>query len=111
MLARLLSLFALVLFIVGPAQAAKRVDLDYHVRFLPAEDQAVVQLILEKGEAVRSLQFNLGDEGYYSDFQADGEWQQESPALGTWRPAPGKATLSYRVRISHPRDNGASMRG
>ncbi len=106
MLARLLSLFALVLFIVGPAQAAKRVDLDYHVRFLPAEDQAVVQLILEKGEAVRSLQFNLGDEGYYSDFQADGEWQQESPALGTWRPAPGKATLSYRVRISHPRDNG-----
>ena len=106
MLARLLSLFALVLFIVGPAQAAKRVDLDYHVRFLPAEDQAVVQLILEKGEAVRSLQFNPGDEGYYSDFRADGEWQQESPALGTWRPAPGKATLSYRVRISHPRDNG-----
>ena len=41
----------------------------------------MVQLILEKGEAVRSLQFNLGDEGYYSDFQADGEWQQESPAL------------------------------
>ena len=51
MLARLLSLFALVLFLAGPVQAAKRVDLDYHVRFLPEEDQAVVQLILEKGEA------------------------------------------------------------
>ena len=106
MLARLLSLFALVLFLAGPVQAAKRVDLDYHVRFLPEEDQAVVQLILEKGEAVRSLRFNLGDEGYYSDFEADGEWQQGSPAQGTWRPAAGKAKLSYRVRISHPRDNG-----
>jgi hypothetical protein len=106
MLARLLSLFALVLFVGAQAQAAKSVDLDYHVRFLPEEDQAVVQLILEKGEVVRRLQFNLGDEGYYSDFQADGEWQQEAPEQGTWLPAPGKARLSYRVRISHPRDNG-----
>ncbi|AGA87490.1 MAG: hypothetical protein CVV19_13195 [Gammaproteobacteria bacterium HGW-Gammaproteobacteria-9] len=106
MLARLLSLFALVLFVGAQAQAAKSVDLDYHVRFLPEEDQAVVQLILEKGEAVRRLQFNLGDEGYYSDFEADGEWQQDAPEQGTWLPAPGKARLSYRVRISHPRDNG-----
>lgn len=106
MLARLLSLFALVLLAGAQAQAAKSVDLDYHVRFLPEEDQAVVQLILEKGEAVRRLQFSLGDEGYYSDFEADGQWQQETPEQGTWQPAPGKARLSYRVRISHPRDNG-----
>jgi len=106
MLVRLLSLFALVLFVSAEAHAAKRVDLDYHVRFLPDEDQAEVQLILEKGEAVRSLEFNLGDDGYYSDFVADGEWLQASPERGAWRPAEGKARLSYRVRISHPRDNG-----
>src|SRR3546814_859997 len=106
MLVRLLSLFALVLFVSAEAHAAKRVDLDYHVRFLPDEDQAEVQLILEKGEAVRSLEFNLGDDGYYSDFVADGEWLQASPERGAWRPAEGKVRLSYRVRISHPRDNG-----
>jgi len=106
MLVRLLSLFALVLFVSAEAHAAKRVDLDYHVRFLPDEDQAEVQLILEKGEAVRSLEFNLGADGYYSDFVADGEWLQASPERGAWRPAEGKARLSYRVRISHPRDNG-----
>jgi len=77
MLVRLLSLFALVLFVSAEAHAAKRVDLDYHVRFLPDEDQAEVQLILEAPR-----------EG------------------GAWPPAEGKARLSYRVRISHPRDNG-----
>ncbi|KRW70142.1 hypothetical protein AO741_17455 [Pseudomonas sp. TTU2014-105ASC] len=106
MLARLLSLFVLVLFLGAQAQAAKRVDLNYHVRFLPEEDQAVVQLILEKGEVVRRLDFNLGKEGYYSDFEADGDWQQETPERGTWRPSEGKSRLSYRVRISHPRSNG-----
>jgi len=106
MLVRLLSLFALVLFVSAEAHAAKRVDLDYLVRLLPDEDQAEVQLILEKGEAVRSLEFNLGDDGYYSDFVADGEWLQASPERGAWRPAEGKARLSYRVRISHPRDSG-----
>lgn len=106
MLARLLPLFALVLLVGVQAQAAQRVDLDYKVRFLPEEDQAEVQLILEEGEAVRSLQFDLGDEGYYSDFEADGEWLQETPEQGVWQPSEGKARLSYRVRISHPRDNG-----
>lgn len=106
MLARLLTLFALVLLVGVQAQAAQRVDLDYKVRFLPEEDQAEVQLILEEGEAVRSLQFDLGEEGYYSDFEADGEWLQETPEQGVWRPSEGKARLSYRVRISHPRDNG-----
>ncbi|MBK3866871.1 hypothetical protein GFL09_04060 [Pseudomonas stutzeri] len=106
MLARLLSLSALVVFVCAQAHAAKRVDLDYHVRFLPEEDQAEVQLILEEGEVVRRLEFNLGDDGYYSHFEADGEWQQDTPQRGTWRPAQGKAQLSYRVRISHPRANG-----
>ncbi|MBE7375347.1 hypothetical protein [Pseudomonas lopnurensis] len=104
--ARSLLLFAFVLLFGVHAQAAKRVDLDYHVRFLPKEDQAEVQLTLEKGEVVRHLQFNLGDEGYYSDFEADGEWRQETPEQGTWLPGKGKARLSYRVRISHPRGNG-----
>jgi len=107
MFVRLLSLFAVLLLSSIHAQAAKRIDLDYQVRFLPEQDQAEVRLTLEEGEAVRSLDFNLGDEGAYSDFSADGEWLQEVPERGTWRPGKGKSSLSYRVRIIHQRDNGA----
>lgn len=97
---------ALLLGLSSPVWAAKHVDLDYLVRFLPETDQAQVRLTLEKGEAVRNLAFNLGKKGYYSDFQADGEWQQDSPEEGIWKPAKGKASLTYKVRISHERDNG-----
>lgn len=103
---RPLSLFAALLLSTAPALAAQRVDLDYQVRFLPEQDQAEVQVTLEKGEVIRSLDLNLGNEGYYSDFQGDGEWVQESPERGSWRPGKGKSQLTYRVRISHPRDNG-----
>ncbi|MCW3150127.1 hypothetical protein N8H22_16090 [Stutzerimonas stutzeri] len=103
---RPLSLFAALLLSTAPALAAQRVDLDYRVRFLPEQDQAEVQVTLEKGEVIRSLDLNLGNEGYYSDFQGDGEWVQESPERGSWRPGKGKSQLTYRVRISHPRDNG-----
>lgn len=106
MFARLLSLFAVLLLSSAQVQAAKRIDLDYQVRFLPEQDQAEVRLTLEEGEAVRSLDFNLGDEGAYSDFSADGEWLQETPERGIWRPGKGKSSLAYRVRISHQRDNG-----
>ncbi len=101
-----LSLLAVLLLGATPAWAGQRVDLDYLVRFFPEQDQAEVQLTLEKGEVIRSLDLSLGDEGYYSDFQADGEWLQQSPERGIWRPAKGKARLTYRVRISHPRDSG-----
>lgn len=85
--------------------AAKRVDLDYQVKFLPDSDQAEVSLTLEKGEAVQKLAFNLGSKGYYSDFSADGTWTQDGPESGTWQPGKGKSSLTYRVRISHPRAN------
>ncbi|MFC3606180.1 hypothetical protein [Stutzerimonas tarimensis] len=86
-------------------QAARRVDLDYHVRFLPEQDQAEVQMILARGERVRSLDFNLGEDGRYSDFRADGEWEQ-SGGRGIWRPAEGQARLAWKVRISDKRSNG-----
>lgn len=84
----------------------EKVDLDYHVRLLPQSDQAEVRLTLADGAAVRSLDFDLGTHGDYSDFKADGQWQSgaaKPPAVqrGVWRPAGGKASLSYRVRISH----------
>lgn len=84
----------------------EKVDLDYHVRLLPQSDQAEVRLTLADGAAVRSLDFGLGKHGDYSDFKADGQWQPGTakvPAVqrGVWRPASGKASLSYRVRISH----------
>ena len=102
---KLLSSAAL-LCLSSPLWAAKKVDLDYHVRFLPESDQAEVTLTLEKGEVVRSLTFDLGDKGYYSDFTSNGSWQSTSPQSGTWKPGKGEATLSYKVRISHPRKAG-----
>lgn len=89
--------------------AAKRVDLDYHVRLLPQSDQAEVRLTLAQGSAVRSLDFDLGDGSHYSDFKADGQWQLTpgKEARGVWRPAADKASLTYRVRISHGRKNGS----
>lgn len=101
-----LLLPAATLLFCAPLLAAKRSDVDYLVRFLPDSDQAEVRLVLENGEKVRSLAFDLGDKGYYSDFKGDGQWQQASAERGTWTPAEGKATLSYKVRITHPRGDG-----
>ncbi|MGA4635215.1 hypothetical protein ACPA5B_15180 [Pseudomonas solani] len=101
-----LLLSTATLLFCAPLLAAKRTDVDYLVRFLPDSDQAEVRVVLENGEKVRSLGFDLGDKGYYSDFKADGQWQQASAERGTWTPAEGKATLSYKVRITHPRGDG-----
>ncbi|MEO4047359.1 hypothetical protein AAFN46_09760 [Pseudomonas sp. CAU 1711] len=104
--ARKLLAATLLLGLSAPLWAAKRVDLDYRVRFLPETGQAEVRLTLERGEAVRSLDFDLGGAGLYSDFSTAGEWAQESPERGTWRPGEGKASLSYKVRIDQPRKGG-----
>ena len=102
MMIRRSLLSALLLSLCTPLWAAQKVDLDYHVRFLPESDQAEVSLTLGDGERVRSLAFNLGDKGYYSDFSGDGEWTQESPERGVWKPGKGVTKLTYRVQISHP---------
>ncbi|WP_434571802.1 hypothetical protein J3P88_22760 [Pseudomonas sp. Z3-6] len=96
-----------LLAVCGPLWAAQKVDLDYHVHLLPQSDQAEVRLTLARGSAVRSLDFDLGDGSRYSDFKADGQWQLTpgKEARGGWRPAADKASLSYRVRISHARKN------
>jgi hypothetical protein len=93
----------------APVWAAKKVDLDYHVRLLPQSDQAEVRLTLAQGAAVRSLDFDLGDGSHYSDFKADGQWQltECKPARGVWRPAAEKASLTWRVKISHGRKSGS----
>lgn len=106
MSARPLALLALVSFLfITPVQAAKRVDVDFLVRFVPDQDVAEVRIVLAEGEALQYMDFNFGDEGLYSDFAADGDWQQEGER-GVWRPTAGKAQLSYRVRINHQRKSG-----
>lgn len=98
-----------LLALSAPVWAAKKVDLDYHVRLLPQGDQAEVRLTLAKGEAVRSLDFDLGDGSHYSDFKADGEWQLTpgKQTRGLWRPIGDKPSLTYRVSISHGRKGGS----
>ncbi len=100
-------LAVLLLLLIAPAQAAKRVDLDFTVKFIPERDIAEVELLLEDGSVVRHLDFNLGDEGLYSGFETDaeGSWQEKG-GRGIWRPAAGKARLSYRVQVSHQRKSG-----
>lgn len=100
-------LAVLLLLFIAPTQAAKQVDLDFVVRFVPERDLAEVELHLEDGSAIRYLDFNLGDAGLYSEFETDAEgaWQQEGDR-GVWRPAAGKARLSYRVNVSHQRKSG-----
>ncbi|MCE5363353.1 hypothetical protein [Pseudomonas anguilliseptica] len=99
-------LLSVVLLSLSTPLWAKKVDLDYRVRFLPETEQAEVSLTLEDGARVISLAFNLGDQGVYSDFKADGQWTQDSPALGVWQPAKGKAKLTYLMRINHERAPG-----
>jgi hypothetical protein len=98
-----------LLALSSPVWAAKKVDLDYHVRLLPQSDQAEVRLTLAQGSAVRSLDFDLGDGSRYSDFKADGQWQLSpgKPVRGVWQPATDKASLTYRVRVSHGRKSGS----
>ncbi|MGE8189370.1 hypothetical protein [Pseudomonas sp. NPDC086278] len=104
-----LALAAGLLALSSSVWAAKKVDLDYHVRLLPQSDQAEVRLTLAQGSAVRSLDFDLGDGSRYSDFKADGQWQLTpgKATRGVWRPATDKASLTYRVRVSHVRKNGS----
>lgn len=106
-----LALAWVLLGLSAAAVAAKKVDLDYHVRFLSQGDQAEVRLTLADGAALRSLDFDLGKDGDYSDFKADGQWQAATTEAGgrrgTWRPAGGKASLSYRVRLSHSPKKGS----
>ncbi|UMZ13577.1 hypothetical protein I9018_07735 [Pseudomonas sp. MPFS] len=106
-----LALAMALLALNASAWAAQKVDLDYHVRFLPQSDQAEVRLTLAEGSALRSLDFDLGQSGDYSDFKADGQWQaapaETGEQRGIWRPASGKASLSYRVRLSHSPKKGS----
>lgn len=92
-----------------PALAAQkhRVNLEYQVRFLPDSGQAAVKILLDESAAVISLQFDLGGKGYYSDFKGTGKLDEQDGKL-LWTPGDGKGkgSLSYRVKIDHPRDNG-----
>ena len=100
----------LIALLGSPLWAAQKVNLDYHVRLMPQTGQADVRLTLAEGSAVRSLDFDLGAPGSYSDFKADGGWQltpDPQHSRGVWHPASGTATLSYRVRLNHPFKNGS----
>ncbi|MGY2378149.1 hypothetical protein ACW9IB_26930 [Pseudomonas sp. SDO524_S393] len=88
-----------------PAWCARKVDLDYHVKLLPQGEQAEVRVSLSQGSAVRSLDFDLGHDGEYSDFKADGQWKVTG-TRGLWQPGADKASLTYRVRLTQARKPG-----
>lgn len=100
-----LAVTLMLLTLSGPGWCAKKVDLDYHVKLLPQSDQAEVRVILSQGTAVRSLNFDLGHGSDYSDFKADGQWKVTG-SRGLWQPGADKASLTYRVRLTHARKPG-----
>ena len=100
-----LGLSLVLLALSMPAWSAKKIDLDYHVKLLPQSDQAEVRVNLSQGSAVRSLNFDLGHDGDYSDFKADGQWSI-TEHRGLWQPSANKASLTYRVRLTHARKPG-----
>lgn len=105
---RLLSALLLGLStLAAPAWAVKkhRVDLTYDVRFMPEAGYAEVAMTLKEGEMVRSFDLNLGKRGAYSEFKGSGEIKQNDDRL-LWQPSKGVAKLTYRVNLTHPRDNG-----
>ncbi|CRM46308.1 hypothetical protein [Pseudomonas sp. 35 E 8] len=102
---RRLGVSLVLLALSMPAWSAKKIDLDYHVKLLPQSDQAEVRVNLSQGSAVRSLNFDLGHDGDYSDFKADGQWSI-TEHRGLWQPSANKASLTYRVRLTHARKPG-----
>lgn len=103
---RLPLMSALLLLSLPGWAAPQKIDLDYRVRFVPDSNQAEVSITLEKGAAVRSLDFNLGEDGRYIEFKTDGQWSEETAGRGQWQPAAGKSSLSYKVLIDHERSPG-----
>lgn len=104
---RLPLLSSLLLLSLPTWAATQKVDLDYQVRFLPESNQAEVSITLEKGERIRSFDFNLGKDGRYSDFSsAGGEWSEDTPGRGKWQPGKGKTSLSYKVLVDNERKPG-----
>jgi hypothetical protein len=102
-----LRLAACLLLLSTPVLAAKKVDLDYQLRFLPASAEAEVQLTLAKGELVQSVKFYLPKAEQFFAFKADGQWREDGQGHAIWTPASGKARLSYRVRINQIEPSGA----
>lgn len=72
---RLRYLWLLALLLSSAPAWAKKVDLDYHVQLLPQTGLALVSLTLADGAVVRSLDFDLGTLGNYSEFKGEGQWQ------------------------------------
>jgi hypothetical protein len=102
-----LCLAACLLLLSTPLWAAKKVTLDYQVEFLPATQEARVQVTLGKGERLQEIKFFLPKTAQYSAFKADGQWREDGQGHGIWQPASGQASLSYRVRIDQQKDTGA----
>jgi hypothetical protein len=101
-----LHLAACLLVLSTPLWAAKKVALDYQVEFLPASNEAQVQVTLAKGELLHEVKFFLPPSGQYVAFKADGQWREDGQGHGLWTPASGTASLSYRVRIDQQEASG-----
>uniref|UniRef100_A0A653DXN3 Peptidase M61 catalytic domain-containing protein n=1 Tax=Pseudomonas marincola TaxID=437900 RepID=A0A653DXN3_9PSED len=72
---------------------------------MPETDQAEVSMTFEDGEPINSLSFNLGKTVPTATLQLPmASGLRKAPSAGSGSRA-GKSRLTYRVKISHERDN------
>jgi hypothetical protein len=91
----------------APTAADLRFDLDYTVELLPRTDQARVHILLgQSGERVKEISFEF-DAKRFSGFTASKGKLERVGKQVLWRPAGAGSQLSYLVRISRDRGDGA----
>lgn len=98
-------LVALLCGLCAPALARSSYDIDYRVRFLPAEKVAEIELATrpDSGRLI-SLDFNMPAKRY-SSVSGDGEVMREGDRV-RWTPPREGGSLRYRYRIDKRRRNG-----
>ncbi len=102
------TLALLMLYVVLPSTANADEDLAYQLKYtlelIPAKDQALVTIAIDKGDLFRYLRFdNLPNR--YSDIKANGKLSVTDNEV-RWEPPTKMAELSLKVKITHERDPG-----
>lgn len=103
---RFLLALILGLGLVVSAQARTEYDVEYVVRFLPAEGQADVSIRLKPGSGeVRHMRLRM-PEARYPRVDGDGEVVRDGDYVEWTPPAGQPARLRYRYKVDHRRSGG-----
>ena len=89
---------------VSAAPQPRTYEVLYHAAVDPVQHDVAMTVKLSGEELPRKLSFRL-DTSRHSGFRADGKLTQNNNTL-IWEPSGTTASLHYRFKIDHQRDNG-----